>query len=544
MPSIIGEKIKARSNSSRSLPVSGHIRSGTQVLIKSAENVSKAKELYQKAASGVISFKDAEKLILEMNNGLKKVFTPKNTRHFNVYAHETEGGQVSVNNIMARHGEMLDGDTVPRLYRFPMVFPPTPAGVEGFFKSEYSMAVGAVKYRSEYGDDGIRRCVYLKPVDLQEQAKRKKFLRRDPTIRKDCDPASCAEFGAGACKFRGRIHFYIPDVIGSGTFVFETGSVNACEDIFLRLEELQRSVGGILPNFDPQGNPVFFLTKEQKKVSYIDNGVEKSSLQWVPVLQTSLIKSNILLLEEKKRLQLAAPAPVPSTGSIPVGWAGASFGQTLDAQADNEQYDGNNSAFNSENITDISSVVEFTAASLHKPASHPDRDHPASRPAARVVQPGGAAVSSKPQVAERIGEGRAVILGRLTPGQVRTEEDALEELKFIEAIHGLEIHDFAVAKYGEGWDEGECLMDLYKEVVELVTTSGSIDNARTFIPLLTLLNANRIPVKTLAFPYLKAFFGEFKKRHVPEALDHITELLKTGSVVAIAHMKAKLQKAA
>ncbi|ABM39589.1 recombination directionality factor [Polaromonas naphthalenivorans] len=475
MPSIISDKVKARSNSSRSLPVSGHIRSGTQALIKSAAEAVGAKELYKKAASGAMSFKDAEKAILEKNPALRKAFTPKNTQYFSLYAHETEGGQASVDNIMQRYCEVVEGDPVPRLYQIPVVFPPTPAGVEGFFKSEYSMAVGAIKYRSEYGDDGIRRCVYLKPIDLKEQAQRKKFLRREPTIRKDCDPSSCDEFGSGACKFRGRIHFYIPGVIGSGTFVFETGSANACEDIFLRLEDLQRSVRGGLPSFDPNGNPVFFLTKERKKVSYVEAGVEKSGMQWVPVLQTTLIKSSILLLEEKERLQLAPPAAVPKSPSAPAGWLGASFGQSVQ-----------------EDVVDGSGSDD-----------------------------------------------------KLAPKSKTDAEKALWELNALNEVHKLPIAEYGEAKYGENWHCGDDVLALHKDVTDMIQSfGGNLDVVRIFLPLMTLLLANMIPVKELAFPYFKIFFGEFKKRHVPEAMAHISELLKSGSELAIAHMKARLQIAA
>lgn len=467
MPSIISDSVKARSNSSRNLPVSGHIRSGTQALIRSAAQFPGAQEFYTRAASGVISFKDAEKAILDKNPSLKKAFTPKNTQFFSLYAHETEGGQASVDDIMRRYAEVIEGDTVPRLYQIPVVFPPTPQGVEGFFKSEYSMAVGDIKYKSEYGDDGIRRCVYLKPIDLQAQSKRKKFLRRETTIRKDCDPSICDEFGSGACKFRGRMHFYIPGVVGSGTFVFETGSANACEDIFMRLEDLQRSVQGVLPSFDPKGNPVFFLTKERKKVSYVESGVMKTGMQWVPVLHTTLIKSNILLLEEKKRLQLAAPTAVPKTPSAPNGWLGASFGQSLQEDAgsrpENDQVDASKSA----------------------------------------------------------------------------EDQAIWALSALQEDSQLPIAEYGEAKYGETWHTGEAVLALHKEVLDMIEAmGGNFDMVRDFMPLMTLLTINEIPAKELAFPYFKVFFGEFKKRQMPAATAHVTELLKKGSASTISHMKS------
>lgn len=523
MPSIIGEKIKARSTSSRSLPVSGHIRSGTQALIRASENAKGAQENYRRAAAGTISFKDAEKLILDANPGMKKAFTPRNTRHFNVYAHETEGGQVSVDNIMDRHGEVLGDDPEVRLYRIPVVFPPTPAGVEGFFKSEYSMAVGQIKYRSEYGDDGMRRCVYLKPVDPNEQASRKKHLRREPTIRKDCDPASCTEFGAGACKFRGRIHFYIPNVVGSGTFVFETGSANACEDIFMRLEELENSVGGMLPNFDPQGNPVFFLTKERKNVVFFENGVEKKTLQWVPVLQTSLIKSNILLIEEKKRLQLAAPAPTPSVASVPSSWVGASYGQNLPTTqaASSPQGSGNFDAH-----TDVDGVI--TSRHAEEPSQHDEPE----------VESGGTEVSKLTPLTS------VTPTAPLQVAEVNTPEDALTSLLDLSDDHDLPIAEYGEAKFGENWDAGEAVMLLHKDMVDMLQALGNTDAVRVFLPLLTLLHKNGIPVKELAFPYFKAFFGEFKKKQVPEAMRHVEELLKSGAIVAKAHMNAKLKKAA
>ena len=511
MPSIISDKMKSRSNSPRSLPVSGHLRSGTQVLIRAAENLKQAQMLYQKAATGQISFKDAEKQILDVNPNTRKAFTPRNTRHFNVYAHETEGGQASVDNIMERFSEVLEGDPEPRLYRVPVVFPPTPDGVEGFFKSEYSTSVGAIKYRSEYGDDGIRRCVYLKPIDLKEQAQRKKFLRRDPSIRKDCEPSSCAEFGAGSCKFRGRLHFHIPNVIGSGLFVFETGSMNASEDIFLRLEELYRSMNGNLPMFDHKGNPVFFLSKERKKVVYFEGGEEKSSLQWVPVLQTSLIKSNILLIEEKRRLQLAAPAPVPMSKLAPSAWMGASFGEEMPDESLVETV-LDDDGYSSEGYGNAHGVNERQA----------ELD-----------------VSKKPLIPAVVGSENAV-----TKAAIETPEQALKALLTMADEHSLAIHEYGQAKYGKDWeDSGALVIALYKDVMGLIERFGNINVLREFLPLMTILSQNEIPV-TLAIPYFRKLFSEFKRKQVPEAIRHVQDLLKSGPEVTIEHMKSQLPKAA
>lgn len=205
MASILRDSANQRAAQSR-LPVSGKIRPGTKTISKNAAQNPLALALFNKAKQGLISFKDAEKEISDKLN-IKFPFYPTNTQHFNVYPHDVEGGKNTVDLILGKYGEMRDGDTEQKLYSFPVVFPDLPNGIEGIFPSEYRVDAGAVKYHSAYGDDGVRRCLYLKAVDAKEQATCKKWLRRTESVRGECNPSSCSEFSKVSAVSMARCSF-------------------------------------------------------------------------------------------------------------------------------------------------------------------------------------------------------------------------------------------------------------------------------------------------------------------------------------------------
>ncbi|UUZ66255.1 hypothetical protein LP417_35150 (plasmid) [Polaromonas sp. P1-6] len=510
MASILRDSANQRAAQSR-LPVSGKIRPGTKTISKNAAQNPLALALFNKAKQGLISFKDAEKEISDKLN-IKFPFYPTNTQHFNVYPHDVEGGKNTVDLILGKYGEMRDGDTEQKLYSFPVVFPDLPNGIEGIFPSEYRVDAGAVKYHSAYGDDGVRRCLYLKAVDAKEQATRKKWLRRTESVRGECNPSSCSEFSKGQCRFNGTLQFYIPGVTGSGAFSMRTGSTYAAEDIFVRLEELYKICNGVLPKFDTRGNPVFTITKMKKTRNYFDEtGKEKISEQWVLVIETSIEMSKVIYLEERKRLQLAPSAPVPSAPSAPSTWLA-----TIDYPTG--QVVGN---AGSGNVVDASAPMSGADSLIVN--------------AAAVAIPG-VAVTSVATATE--GQGARPSAIALTP------DAAVQALMDLSDGQELEIWDWAQAKFGPDWDETQPVV-VHGELMAMIDTMG-VDCVRPYLLLLTVLYANKIPVKELAFLYLKSnFSGSFRdKAVVTNSLNHINELLKSGTAVAIAHMENKIKKAA
>jgi Recombination directionality factor-like len=515
MASILGENSKRNAAQSR-LPVSGKIRPGSKAISKTAAQNPKAALLFEQAKLGLMSFKDAEKEIADKCN-IKFPFYPTNTQHFNLYAHDIEGGQSSVDRILGLYGEMRDGDNATKLYSFPVVFPDMPNGIEGVFPSEYRVDAGAVKYHSAYGDDGIRRCMYLKEIDRAQQTARKKWLRRSESVRGECNPSVCAEFAKGQCRFNGTLQFYIPGAMGSGAFSMRTGSAYAAEDIFFRLEEMYKVCGGVLPRFDSQGNPVFSITKAKKSRTYFDEaGEKKTSDQWVLVIETSVEMSKVLLLEERKRLSYAAPAPVPPSSAVPSAWL----------------------------------------AEVSRHGSGPDFDEPVQQGVAKRAE-----AKADPLVVDLNATSRNAVVPvtKLTPTSttgpmgaklpmklpksVLSAEDAVEKLIALSDSLQLNVWDWAEAKFGSDW-EADKAVTAHEELLALIDAVG--ENLGAYLELMTLLHANKIPVKELAFPYLKQTLnGSFKQlKFLRDAFAHLEDLLESGSESAMAHMTLKLRKLA
>jgi hypothetical protein len=454
--------------------------------------------LYQKVMDGEKTFKEAEAILLD--EGIRYPFVPKNPRDFRLSAPDIEGGQLVVNRIMELYGtdETVGEKVVRKLYRFPVVFPDAPGGVEGFFKSEFSVPVGALRYHSVYSDAGERSCIYLKPVnaDEQKQAKRKKWLRREPTIRGKCDPSVCPEFASGACRFRGDLQFFIPGVTGVVPFSMPTGSQYAAEDIFLRLEDIHEKCRGQIPRFDPHGNPVFYITKALKQRTYFDeHGVEKRGLQWVPVLESSIDMSKLMQIEEQRRMQLAAPQAAPTNVALPSGW-------------------------------------------LPAPASeHDEWSGPLAFPMPRrepvFVQQEAASSPREPE--KEIGLPNSVDTGGV--------EAALDWIEALGDQLGIadDLVSFMERKYGETWFEGDKPVTIRAELMQMQEKVG--EGLRTYIQLLLSIYANGVP-PDVALKYLRMKVGSMKNPEtVARARKTLDDLLDQGVAVAVTHMRQEVEKA-
>jgi hypothetical protein len=483
MASLLAE---ARKRVNQSTPIAGRIRPGTKVPTKASLGNPDVMALYEAVLRGDKSFKEAERTLED--RGIKFPFVPKNPRDFRLSPVEIDGGRLVVDRFMELYGtdENINGVIQRKLYRFPVVFPDVPGGVEGFFKSEFAVPAGPIRFHSVYSEEGVRNCIYLKPVDREEQqqAKRKKWLRREPTIRGECHPETCAEFASGACRFRGDLQFYVPGISGVAPFSMPTGSQYAAEDIFLRLEEIYTQCRGQLPRFDRQGNPVFFITKALKQRTYFDqNGIERRGLQWVPVLETSIDMSKVYLLAEKQRLQLASPTPAPANANLPAAWVSSAHAQQ-------------------------SGVV--------------------------VCEPGATGASAGGKMVEAD--------ARILASKPRGVEDALG---WIESLgERLNIEDdlltLVESKWGANWLEREAPLAIRQELEEMLAKLG--ESFPAYIRLLAVIYQNGVS-PDLAMRYLRSLVGSFKQPgSVGRALQSFQNLLKQGREFAEAYMQSEVEK--
>lgn len=318
MKSFLAEMV-AQNNAATGFSVSGKIRAGFKVMTRKASENPVAASIYKKALEGKLSFQQAATEI-KQKAGIDNPFYPRNTPQFHAHPWDMESGKIASDKLMGLYGEERDGDTAPQLYRFPVVFPDIDrGGIDTILGSGLAVrgTTSIINYQSQYSEDGVRNCVYLPPVTRNADTSRKQFNRRQFVIRGVCDTEKCVEYAMGACRFTGTLRFYIPGMSGGGVFSLETGSTQAASEIYIRLASILQECGR-LPNFTPDGEPVFFVTKAKKPRTYYDeNGAQKKGDQWVVVLETAIDLAKMRLQQERKQLALGAPQRATN---VPAAW--------------------------------------------------------------------------------------------------------------------------------------------------------------------------------------------------------------------------------
>jgi hypothetical protein len=294
------------------IKLGGKIRPGIKVLTNKAKENPKIVAIYEQGVARRMKFTEIEKQIKDAT-GMDNPMYPKNTPHFNVAASDFGMPEIA-SLIVEKYGEIREGDVKKQLYRFPVVFHSD--DLNEIYPNEFKRYGGEPNYESHYGDDGKRYCRYLPEVTSQMLAEQKASRikrppRREKVIRGECEPNFCPEFLSGQCKFRGRLHFYIPGIPTTGLLAIETTSEYAAEAIYADLDRIYHAFGGI-PRSNPNnpGAHIFFITKVQEQRTYFDEqGKKKMGLQWVPKLQAD-IDMGALLSNSMTPLLGATTAPV------------------------------------------------------------------------------------------------------------------------------------------------------------------------------------------------------------------------------------------
>lgn len=345
----------------------GKIRPGIKVLTRAAGENATAVKLYNDGLAKRMKFSEIEKLIRD-KTGLSNPMYPRNTAYFNVAASDFGMPEIA-NLIVEKYGEMRDGDTVKRLYRFPVVFHSD--DLNEVYPNEFKRYGGEPNYESHYGEDGVRYCRYLPEVTQQmlaeQKARRiKRPPRREKVIRGKCDPHTCVEFLQGQCKFRGRLHFYIPGIPTTGLLAMETTSEYAAEAIWADLDRIRNAFGGI-PRTNPNkpGAHIFYITKVQEQRTYFDeHGKKQIGVQWVPKLQADIDIGTVLVQGHVHQL----------TSSVaPVAWLGSPKGMPEAAQLPAPEGEAASNGDTQANISAGSAVSEGEQQGLG------DRNDPADQ---------------------------------------------------------------------------------------------------------------------------------------------------------------------
>lgn len=478
MKSFLAEVV-AQNNVAAGFSVSGKIRAGFKVMTKRASENAQAVAIYKKVQEGKLSFQQASAEI-KQKTGIDNPFYPRNTAYFHAHPWDMESGKIASDKLLELYGEKREGDTEPRLYRFPVVFPDVGRnGIDAILGSGLAVRgnTAITNYRSQYAEDGTRNCVYLPPVVPNADAKRKQFARRQFVIRGVCNTEECTEFAIGACRFAGTLRFYIPGMSGGGVFSLETGSTLAASEIYLRLASILQECGR-LPNFTPDGSPVFFITKAKKpRVYYDENGVQKKGDQWVVALEMDIDLAKVRLQQERKQLSLAASAPAQQGVALPSSWL---QGDDDHDGYGEEVYGGQGTAF----------------------------------------------LLDAPEVSEA--------------PQAQTVVSDIDRLNQLADMHGIrrKVDEWATMRYGESWSQTNVSQVL--DGLSVIENKFGVNTAR-YLDLQIRLMSSGISYQDVALPYIKKKFGGFGTgENLHQMLVHIDELLEEGVDSAILVMKNEI----
>lgn len=482
MKSFLAEVV-AKNNVAAGFSVSGKIRAGFKVMTKRASENAQAVAIYKKVQEGKISFQQAATEI-KQKVGIDNPFYPRNTAYFHAHPWDMESGKIASDKLLELYGEKREGDTEPRLYRFPVVFPDVGRnGIDTILGSGLAVRgnTGITNYRSQYAEDGTRNCVYLPPVVPNADAKRKQFARREFIIRGVCKTEECTEFAIGACRFAGTLRFYIPGMSGGGVFSLETGSTLAASEIYLRLASILQECGR-LPNFAPDGSPVFFITKAKKpRVYYDENGVQKKGDQWVVALEMDIDLAKVRLQQERKQLSLAASAPAKQGVAIPSSW---------------RQSDSDGSYGYGEEVYEAQSPAFLLDA---------------------------------PEVGEVMEQAQTVM----------SDIDRLHERVDVYGIRR-RVDEWAALRHGQDWMQSPEKIKLVCDSFLQIESKFGAHSAQYLDLQIQLLN-NGISYQDVTLPYIKKKFGGLgigENLHI--ILSHIDELLEKGVDSAISVMKSEV----
>lgn len=347
--SFLSEMVARRTVGGANFSLAGKIRAGVKVPTTATKNNSIAMEIVSRVEKGELSFQNAATEIGK-KCGIKNPFFPKNTQHFHAHPWDMESGEVTSRKLLELYGEIRN-DQSKKLYRFPVVFPDIhKGGVDSVLGSGLAVRGGSaqtIHYKSQYGDDGVRRCVYFPPIIVSHDARRKQFAPRTPVVRGQCETDICPQYASGECRFAGVLKFYIPGIPGAGIFQMETGSTQAATEIYLRLAQILEECGGVLPNFTQEGEPVFWLTKAKKTRIFYEGETQKKVEQWVPILETQIDMAKVAKLrQQQRRLLLSQSSSNVAAMPAPAAW--------IEIEEEGEEVEP-------ENVIDVAEIVKDSA---------------------------------------------------------------------------------------------------------------------------------------------------------------------------------------
>lgn len=300
-PTILGQRAPR-------MPVGGVIRAGIQVLSKAAAAVPTVQQIYDAGVAAQEPFENIERRIREqVPEWTKKALFPKNTPWFVVRRGDFSQPELA-DLIMDRYGTVRE-DGVKRLWSLPVVFPVDQW--ETLLPHTYqSYTASGLKYWSEFGADGVMRCMTFEPVAINPTTKRAVRMAggRNRIQRPDnggfCDPDRCAQYQRKECQLRGKLYFFIPGIPTISLMQLSTGSINGLEAVRAQMMMVAAARRGRLSGFLDDHEATFMLTKQQMEVAGLDEdtGQPIRRQQYIITLSARMDLTQLYRAQNTRRL--------------------------------------------------------------------------------------------------------------------------------------------------------------------------------------------------------------------------------------------------
>jgi hypothetical protein len=294
-------------------PVIGRIRPGIKVLTKAARKVQGLDKIYAEGWRVGASFDTIEKMLKEVKGCPTYPLVPRNTPWFRV-CREDFADPFDADRIMELYGEKREGDKVPHLYEFPILFRSN--SLDEVFPETFECWSGRELQRWSEMDPHSGEIMCMKRQDASEFAQRgrkKHWGGREKEIIEPCHPNTCDLFLANKCQHHATLRFSIPGISGIGAIELTFTSIYAKLAIPSELEAVMRAHGTITGTFNNEA--IFRVLKKHQNVSRVDweNGKAGRSDQYI----IHCLAKNIDLMTLARQQEARARTTAIKAGDLP-----------------------------------------------------------------------------------------------------------------------------------------------------------------------------------------------------------------------------------
>ncbi len=303
-PSLITPPSINKFDGNRPARTAGILRPGIRRLTANGRKNPKAVAAYKQALAAGATFEQVADAV-KRATGEDGLTTPQNTPFFTLF----ECVDTAVRDLVLRkYGEVVEIEGVPVtvIKRLPIaMYSDTVEGNLDFQFEQYGAGRHMLRWSAsatadEAGRLGIavddRVCREFVPVPLGNNGKAVRLPNgRDASARGRCEPSTCPEYQAKKCNLRGKLYFHIMGIGLSAPFELPVGSKHFGLEADDTLETIRNATGGNLTRFE---NPVFFLTKQTRRVGMIgDDGQPKKVEQIITVLEAAADMPKLRLMQ-------------------------------------------------------------------------------------------------------------------------------------------------------------------------------------------------------------------------------------------------------